>query len=305
MSVFPDVLSGAISRVRFRSASSFGRVCLAVLVTGAIFTSQVFGGEQYTLDNRWDQAKTRLSLLEQWSNPYSIEQLEKLNIKKGWTVLDAGAGLGGMSRWLSKKVGDAGHVDALDMETVLLEKEPFPGNVSVVKKNLVTDALPDGKYDLILIRDVLMHIPDREKVVRKLAAALKPGGILMAEDLGNLPEGTRFNNFSDDSAVNHLAEETYRIVELGNHMSFRSCFQSPEFFRAAGLTDITGHGTVPLSAGGDMEAKVMAMSLMQLKPLMEKKGVDPELFEKTRENYKNKSALWWGLMHVTTVGRKS
>ena len=48
--------------------------------------------------------------------------------------------------------------------------------------DLVADELPRGAFDFVHTRLVLIHIPERDAVLRKLAGALRPGGVLIVEE---------------------------------------------------------------------------------------------------------------------------
>src|SRR6185436_1238656 len=45
------------------------------------------------------------------------------------------------------------------------------------------DPLDEAAFDLIHARAVLVHLPDREQVLKRLVAALRPGGRLLIEDV--------------------------------------------------------------------------------------------------------------------------
>ncbi len=53
--------------------------------------------------------------------------------------------------------------------------------VRLARHNLVKDALPGGDFDLVLCRNVLIYFDSRTagEVLRRLAAALRPGGLLV------------------------------------------------------------------------------------------------------------------------------
>src|SRR5262249_23295301 len=70
---------------------------------------------------------------------------------------------------------------ATDLDTRFLEVLDL-ANFDVRRHNLVADALPVGEFDLVHTRMVLMHIPEREQILPRLAAALKPGGWLLLEE---------------------------------------------------------------------------------------------------------------------------
>ncbi|WP_281648852.1 class I SAM-dependent methyltransferase [Parendozoicomonas sp. Alg238-R29] len=272
-------------------------------VVMSLLVGQVYAGKQYTLDNQWEKAKERLSLLESWSNPYTFLQLEQVDIQKGWRCLDAGAGLGSVSRWLADKVGPEGLVDALDMDTKFLEEINKP-TVHVLKKNLVTDTLPEKKYDFIFVRDVLMHVPEREQVLTSLVGALKPGGVLMVEDLGLLPSGVSFQNFSSDSEMNAYVQNLFDSLEEHNRISFHSGYRNARLFEESGLEGVNAHAYSPLARGNDIEGQLLALTLMQLKPLLMKYGLNEKKYDQVTNRFENIDARWWGFVRITTTGRK-
>src|SRR6185436_3209711 len=59
-------------------------------------------------------------------------------------------------------------------------------NLSVLRHDIVHDALPAQPFDLVHARLLLCHLPEREAVVDKLIQALKPGGWLVIEDFDSL-----------------------------------------------------------------------------------------------------------------------
>ncbi len=277
-------------------------IAAASLSICLFFCGVSLADEQYTLSNSWEHARERLALLEEWSNPHTFETLEKVGIQRSWHCLDAGAGLGGVTRWIAKKVGTTGSVDALDMNPHFL-KEITDTNVRILQQNLVTDDLPEATYDFIFARNLLMHIPEREYVIQKFVGALKPGGVLMTEDLGRLPSSITHIELSKDSAVNAMAIDTLDALEKDGNMSFLSSHKGPMYYQKAGLIDITGSTSASFAPKG-IEGKVISMSYKQLKPLFMKKGFDEAVYDRLIKSYEHNSAWWWGSARVTTIGYK-
>src|SRR4029078_2070603 len=60
----------------------------------------------------------------------------------------------------------------------------LPGSASfeIRQHDITTEPVPDGPWDLIHARLVLLHLPEREEVLRHLVAALAPGGALVLEE---------------------------------------------------------------------------------------------------------------------------
>lgn len=73
-------------------------------------------------------------------------------------------------------------------------KKDLMRHVDFKKFNLITDSIPNGKYDVILCRNVMIYFdnPTTERLINRLYHALKPGGFLVigqAESLMGLKHG--------------------------------------------------------------------------------------------------------------------
>ncbi|MCP4657105.1 MAG: methyltransferase domain-containing protein [bacterium] len=136
---------------------------------------------QYLLDQEWEEARQRLSLQEQVLDPATIGYLERIGVAEGWHCLEIGGGGGSIAAWLCLRVGSAGRVVATDLKPRFLKALEFP-QLEVLEHDIVTDDLESGAFDLVHLREVLIHIPEREAVLRKLTQAVKPGGWLLAEE---------------------------------------------------------------------------------------------------------------------------
>lgn len=121
-------------------------------------------------------------------DPVTRRRLDDIGVSEGWRCLEVGAGGGTVTRWLADKVGDTGHVVAIDLETQWLRSLEAP-NVQVMRQDVTTDPLGESVYDLICTRLVLTHMPDPHAIVDKLLRALVPGGWLLVEeyDMSSLP----------------------------------------------------------------------------------------------------------------------
>jgi SAM-dependent methyltransferase len=99
-------------------------------------------------------------------------------------VLDVGCGAGALAARLA---GRALHVDALDRSPVMIEaaRRAVPGNVTCILGDVLREPLPSAHYDAIVSDTALHHMP-LEDVLPRLAAALRPGGVLAAVALPRL-----------------------------------------------------------------------------------------------------------------------
>lgn len=154
---------------------------------------------RYSFDASWEGERQRLALIEEWLDPHSIRIFEEHRVQRGWRCLDVGAGGGSISQWLCNRVGPAGSVVAVDADTRFLEKLGA-ANLEVVRADVEQEDLPEAAFDLVHTRFLLQHLPERDRVLEKLARALKPGGLLLVLDSGGAPpqamqQVERFNRF--------------------------------------------------------------------------------------------------------------
>jgi SAM-dependent methyltransferase len=133
---------------------------------------------RYTFPNAWELARRRLELLEACHDPGSFRRAAALGVGPGSRCLDAGAGAGSFARWLVDRTGD---VLAVDIDVRLVEEIDAPG-LEVRRHDLAHDELPRGEFDFVHTRLVLIHVPERDAVLRRLADALRPGGVLLVEE---------------------------------------------------------------------------------------------------------------------------
>ncbi|MBN1907667.1 MAG: class I SAM-dependent methyltransferase [Deltaproteobacteria bacterium] len=110
--------------------------------------------------------------------------LEKLDIKKGYKVLDAGCGNGYMSKKFTKLVGNAGTIYALDTDKAFIEalkKETAKTSIIAVVGDITSKTpLEDSSLDLIYLSTVF-HIfkpAQIEGFIKEVKRLLRPGARL-------------------------------------------------------------------------------------------------------------------------------
>ena len=123
---------------------------------------------------------------DDWQKPDSLIAL--LNIVPGQTVAEIGAGTGYFLRYLSKAVGETGHVLARDVEMDLvdhmkkrIEAEGLT-NVTISVCPFDHPGLPNAAVDLVLLVNTWHHISNRVDYAKKLGATLGPEGRICIVD---------------------------------------------------------------------------------------------------------------------------
>ncbi|QQQ79882.1 methyltransferase domain-containing protein [Saccharothrix sp. 6-C] len=112
-------------------------------------------------------------------DPVTFARLAQTGVRAGWRCLDVGAGGGTVAHWLA---GRGATVLATDVQP---DHVPPAPRLTVLRHDVVCDPLPDASFDLVHVRLVLRHLPERDAVLRKLVAALKPGGWLQVDEFDN------------------------------------------------------------------------------------------------------------------------
>lgn len=134
----------------------------------------------YLLDNQRAEAGERFDAFATLFDPTTFRHLEGLGIGPGWRCWEVGAGGTSVVSWLAKKVGPTGRVLATDLDTTHLASAARPVEVRV--HDVGAEEPPGEGFDLVHARLVLVHVPDRERALRSMIKALRPGGRLLVED---------------------------------------------------------------------------------------------------------------------------
>ena len=222
-------------------------------------------GVAYVLDNTGENELERLRLLESVWDPGTTARLTALGVGAGWRCLELGAGGGSITRWLCDRVGPTGVVTAVDLEPRFLEADPRP-NLEIHRRDIVVDGVPGEGYDLIHTRFLLMHLPDRDRLVAELVGRLRPGGTILLEE-------------SDFHAIAGAESKLYVEVwgeacaagaETGGDWSFGRTL--PTTLTAAGLVGVKAAVEGTIFAGGEAMAGVTAMTWEHMTPRLVARG---------------------------------
>lgn len=217
--------------------------------------------QAYSFDNTWERARARLKGLEARFDPGTVSHLEMLGVGDGWRCLELGAGAGSVAHWLGERVGRAGVVIAVDLDTSLMEATEA---VEVRQLDVVAADLPEGDFDFVHARALLAHLPERDRVLAKMVRALRPGGWVLCEERDNLTAGLVA---PEDPA----AESLYAKVEdaVAREMAARGHAYDygrrlPARLAAAGVVDVGAEGRMLLRRTG-ADATVARLTVEQLR----------------------------------------
>ncbi len=124
----------------------------------------------------------QLNNARQWVLPF-VEQVKK--IEPGMQLLEIGCGQGSLLRAFSEAGCSCTGVEMyplwLEKANEWLQPELASGKVRLIDSNIYdVDAEKDlgTKFDIIVLKDVIEHIHDQEKLISWMKNFLKPGGII-------------------------------------------------------------------------------------------------------------------------------
>jgi SAM-dependent methyltransferase len=219
----------------------------------------------YLLDNAAREASARFEALSALFDPGTIRHLQDRGIGAGWHCLEVGGGGGSITAWLAERVGPTGHVLVTDIDSRFLE--PLDAsNVDVRRHDVVTDPLPQAAFDLIHARAVLIHLPERERVLARLVAALKPGGWLVDEEFDSaslLPDQTKYPGET-------LLKTQLAMMRLMDDRGVERRFGRMLFerLRSLGLEAVDAEARMSMWHCGSPGASLMRVNFEQLREAM-------------------------------------
>ena len=155
-----------------------------------------------------------------------------------WSALDMGCGEGQYAREIARRYPLAS-VLGTDVDAAAIAAASRAAgatrNVRFLLHNaserLPEAALPESGLDVVVMWMVLLYLPDKQRVLQQVAAALKPGGVLL---VGYIPARPLRLDHPSAAAITAAGDEPLRrlgMVELQTNLG--------EYLRAAGFVDAT------------------------------------------------------------------
>lgn len=128
--------------------------------------------------------KVRFDQQVENSREYVLPFIEKTkSIGPGTRVFEMGCGEGGVLSPFAERGCDCLGVDLdknrIELAEELLKDEIAAGKIEVLYKNVFDSDFFErfkGSFDIIILKDVIEHLPEQEKFIPYLAKFLKPGG---------------------------------------------------------------------------------------------------------------------------------
>jgi len=223
-------------------------------------------------DEQADFEGERLHYLQQALDPLTFRRFDQLGAKPGWRCLEVGAGEGSVAQWLARKVGLQGAVVATDIDPRLMNKE-HASNMEIRQHDILVDDLEQEYYDLVHARAVLMHLSDPLQAVKKMTAAVRPGGWLFLEEFDQISFGAVETESPVGKAFNQKmgtllgALKAARIMDMSFGRHLRGLLEQ------LGFIMIENEGITEINRGGDPITQFQLMNLQLAGPPLVAAGI--------------------------------
>jgi SAM-dependent methyltransferase len=200
------------------------------------------------LDNRQTEAGQRSDALAALFDPTTFRHIERFGIGSGWRCWEVGAGGASVVSWLAKKVGPTGRVVATHIDTSWAPSAVRPP-IELRVHDVSVDEPPGKGFDLVHARLVLAHVPGRERALRSMIRALRPGGRLLVEDADPelQPLACPDERGPEHQLANRLRQGFRELLaERGADLAYGR--RLPRLLREAGLRQVEADAYFPITS---------------------------------------------------------
>jgi SAM-dependent methyltransferase len=261
-------------------------------------------GDYFWSDREADDELTRLKLIEEFNDPSTFRQLDTIGVTEGWRCLEVGAGAGSVVRWLSQRAGSAGHVVAADLDVRFLG-DISAQNVEVRRCDITQDPIEPSSYDLVHARNVMMHLRDPKAALRRMAAALRPGGWLMVEDVDNGTVEAADPAHPFAAGFDVCAQARIKFLLAAGVMDLRYGRTLPVQLAELNLTDVANEAVALVGPGHSPMSQLMIRSFRPMDDAMVANGVIGQADASDAQRaFEDPSFLYRGGLVVAAWGRK-
>ncbi len=150
-----------------------------------------------------------------------------LQLKSTDSLVDLGCGTGIYSKAIRTQINLENKIICVDPSDKMLEKIPNNNYYQTVVKDAVEFANESGRYDKILIKEMIHHINDKQKLLQGLFNRLNDQGILL---IILLPPTIEYPLFQQALSVYESVQPHYNnLVNLCENIGFKTTVNFIEY----------------------------------------------------------------------------
>ncbi|GLZ36193.1 methyltransferase [Lentzea sp. NBRC 105346] len=231
----------------------------------------------YLFGNTGELLESHFGALSDLLDAGTFARIEQLGLPESARCLEIGGGGGSVTSWLADLVGPRGDITATDLDVdrlAPLERD----NVTVLRHDVVRDVLPENAYDLVHARLVLIHLPERDAVLRKLVRALRPGGRLLLDEFDCRPLHVLTAPTPEDAElIMRVKDALLTLLEqAGADVTYGARIEKA--LRDNGLRDVAAVREVDEWQGGEAGCALLAGNVLQTRGRMPLPDPDVDRF---------------------------
>jgi SAM-dependent methyltransferase len=199
------------------------------------------------------EGRERLRLISRLLQAGTAALCERAGIADGMWCIDVGCGGGDVTTALARRVGPRGKVIGIDIDTTKIEiarreaEAHGLGNLEFVVAD-IRDRKGEQEFDAVYSRFVLTHLPDPEDAIERFYRWLRPGGLVVLEDIDcsgyfvfpELPAFRRYHNLYCEVVRRRGGDPN-----IGSRL--------PRLLKRAGFADVSVGVTQPIGLEGDVK----------------------------------------------------
>ena len=209
----------------------------------------------------------RLRLLQERYDERTFARLSALGSLAGAVCLEVGAGAGSVARWLA-------------------------------------DPLEPSRYDLVHCRALLCHLPDPGLALRAMAAAVRPGGRLLAEDADYCSLVAADPAHPRSPRLDAVMRKLLSFIAASRAFDPFFGRRLPGLAASAGLAEVGREAIACHRQGASAPAEVLARSLERTRPRTLRDGVvGAGEFETVLAALRDPSFTFVDALHVAAWGQ--
>lgn len=252
-------------------------------VAGTSLTAILFAGDTRMADR---DLKKEYALSDTENEKKRLEQqsriiiettrriFERAGIGKGMRVLELGTGAGDVALLLAEMVGPEGEVVSIERNPEIqktAQKRAGEGgyrNITFICGDIGA-AEPEGDFDALAGRAVLMYVPGPEEVLKRLLRRVRPGGVVAFQEVDftirpvTIPPLPLFMKLWD--LLYAAMEKSGTEMQMG--------FRLLPVYRKAGLPEPVMHLDAFVGGADSPGIDWFVSTIRSLVPMMEKLGV--------------------------------
>lgn len=256
----------------------------------------------YAFDNHSPEADAQLRTLESFLDPVTSGRLGPPVLGPGMRCWEVGAGGGSVAHLMAAAVGPGGYVVATDIDPAHVAPAT---NLTVLRHDVRDEPPAGGPFDLIHARLVLLHLPERKRVLRELIRSLAPGGYLVVEEF-DCTVPLRVLTAPTETAAK-LFQQVMDVIlgvlqDRGADLAWAQNVHTE--MTLGGLSDVDTITYSESWAGGSAGAALHALNSSQLEPRLVEAGISVEELRGFRELARDRRFATLSYQFVSSRGRR-